>query len=104
MAQLHERFQGDSAIVNRYTLLLPKFCNRASINEVEELTQLYSSFLPEGVTLTGLETEFLRWKSYWQRQDENKRPNVTCMEDLRVASDLGTYPTLVILLRIFTTI
>ena len=56
MAQLHERFQGDSAIVNRFTLLLPKFCNRASILEAEELTQLYSSYLHEGVTVTVLET------------------------------------------------
>jgi hAT family C-terminal dimerisation region len=103
IAQLHERFQGDSAIVNRFTLLLPKFRNRASISEVEELAQLYSSFLPEGVTVTALETELLRWKSYWQRQDENKRP-VNVREALRVASDLGTYPTLVILFRIFATI
>jgi hypothetical protein len=42
MAQLHERFLGDSAIVNQFTLLLPKFCNRVSIVEVEELTQLFS--------------------------------------------------------------
>ena len=47
MAQLHERFQGDSAIVNRFTLLLPKLCSRASIVAVEELAQLYSSFLAE---------------------------------------------------------
>ena len=64
MAQLHERFQGDSAIVNRFILLLPK-CNRASIVEVEELTQLYGSFLPDGVT--AVETELLLWNSYWQR-------------------------------------
>jgi hypothetical protein len=70
MAQLHERFQGNSAFVNRFTLLLPTFCNRASILEAEELTQLYSSFLHEGVTVTVLETELLRWKSYWQRQGE----------------------------------
>jgi hypothetical protein len=101
MAQLHDRFQGDSAIVNRFILLLPKCCNRASIVEVEELTQLYGSFLPDGVT--ALETELLRWKSYWQRREENKRPG-NVMEALRVASDLGTYPTLVILLRIFGTI
>ena len=103
MAQLHERFQGDSAIVNRFTRLLPKFCDRASILEAEELTQLYSSFLHESVTVTVLETELLRWKSYWQRQEENKRPG-NVMEALRVASDLGTYPTLVILLRLFATI
>ena len=46
MAQLRERFQGDLAIVNR-SLLLPKLCNRASFIEIEELTQPYSSFLPE---------------------------------------------------------
>ena len=104
MAQLHERFQGDSAIVNRFTRLLPKFCDRASILEAEELTQLYSSFLQEGVTVTVLETELLRWKSYWQRQEENKRPG-NVVEALRVASDLlDTYPTLVILLRLFATI
>ena len=44
--QLRERFQGDSAVVDR-SLLLPTFCNRASFNEIEELPQPYSSFLPE---------------------------------------------------------
>ena len=80
MAQLRERFQGDSAIVNR-SLLQLKFCNRASFIEIEELPQPYSSFFPSvRVTVTALETEQLRWKSYWQRPD------------------LGTYPTLVILI------
>ena len=46
MAQLRERFQGDSATVNR-SLLLSKLCNRASFIEIEELPQPYSSFLPE---------------------------------------------------------
>jgi hypothetical protein len=99
MAQLHERFHGDSAIVNCFTLLLPKLCNRASILGAEELTQLYSSLFHEGVTATVLETELLHGKSYWQRQEDNKRPG-NVMEALRVASDLGTYPTLVILLKI----
>ena len=42
-------------------------------------------------------------ESYWQRQEENKRPG-NVIETLRVASDLDTYPTLVILLRLFATI
>ena len=46
MTQLRERFQGDSAVVNR-SLLLPKMCNRASFIEIEELPQPYSSFLPK---------------------------------------------------------
>jgi hAT family C-terminal dimerisation region len=46
---------------------------------------------------SALEMELLRWKSYWQRPDENKRP-------VNVTSDLGTHPTLTILLRIFATI
>ena len=85
MAQLHERFQGDSAIVDRFTLLLPNFCNRATFIEIKELPHPYSSFLPERVTVTALETELLRWESYWQLQEENKRPG-NVIETLRVAS------------------
>ena len=65
--------------------------------------KLNSSFLPESVTVTALKTELLRWESYWQRQEVNKRPG-NVIETLRVASDLDTYPTLVILLRLFATI
>jgi hAT family C-terminal dimerisation region len=104
MAQLHERFLGDSAIANRSTLLLPKFCNRAAIVEVEELTRTTVQFFSSRECHSHcFETELLRLKSYWQRQDENKRP-VHVMEALRITSDLGTYPTLVILFRIFATI
>ena len=92
MAQLHERFQGDSAIVNRFTLLLPKVFNRASFVEIEELKTI-QFFSSRGVTVTALETELLRWESYWQLQEENKRPG-NVIETLRVASDLVTYPTL----------
>ena len=39
MAQLHELYRGDSAIVNRLTLLWPEFSSLASIVSVEELKQ-----------------------------------------------------------------
>ena len=38
-AQLHKRFHGYLAIVNRFALRLPQFCNSASFVEVRELTQ-----------------------------------------------------------------
>ena len=85
MTQLRERFQGDSAIVNR-PLLLPKLCNLHHLLKLKNFhnrTVLFFSSV--SVTVYALETEQLRWKSYWQRQD------------------LGTYPALVILLRLFAT-
>jgi hypothetical protein len=74
LAQLSERFQGGSAIVSKFSLLLPSYCCNATISgsDIHTLTKLYYAFLPSEITV---ETELLRWKSYWQRQPDEKRPD-----------------------------
>ena len=57
--------------------------------------------MPDGAV--AVEMELMRWKCYWQRQPEDKRPS-NVLDTLQIASDLGTYPSLVTLFRIFATI
>lgn len=92
MTQLSERFQGGSAIASRFSILLPSYCCNATISKIDihTLIKLYDAFLPSDVAV---ETELLRWTSYWQRQPDEKRPD-NVMDALCIASELGTYPSL----------
>jgi len=48
--------------------------------------------------------EFQRWQAYWSRQPASVSRPDKAVDALRVASDLGTYPNLTVLLDIFATI
>jgi hypothetical protein len=102
IAQLNERFQSHSAKACMISILLPAYCcsNTNNYSSVEQAGQLYLQFLPSG--LNALESEFLRWKAYWERQPVNKRTEYIS-EALHVASELGTYPSITTLLHIFAT-
>ena len=59
----------------------------------------YSQLLPDG-GLIAVQTEYMRWLQYWERQPATvKRPD-SVVEALRVAAELGTYLRISILLRI----
>jgi hypothetical protein len=62
LAQLSERFQGGSAIISKFSLLLPPYCCNATTsgNDSHTLQKMYYAFLPSEITV---ETELLRWKS-----------------------------------------
>lgn len=83
------------------SVLLPAYCCSSNYSSLEIGAEFYQQFLPSG--LNALETEFLRWQAYWQRQLVNQRTDDVC-EALEIASELGTYPSIAILLRIFATI
>ena len=65
--------------------------------------ELYNQFMPDG-GLIPVQMEYMRWQQYWQRQPATvKRPD-SVVEALGVATVLGTYPSISILLRIFATL
>lgn len=50
-----------------------------------------------------VEVEYMRWQSYWRRMELTKRP-AQVLDALTVSNDLGTYPCVTVLLRIFATL
>jgi hypothetical protein len=71
--------------------------------DIVPAAELYSQFLPDGGIIK-LQTEYMRWQHYWQRQPTTvKRPDCV-VETLRVTAKLGTYPSVSVLLRIFATL
>jgi len=73
---------------------------KPQFEDIVPAVELYSQFLPDG-GLIPVQTEYMRWQQYWQRQPATvKRPD-SVVEALRVAAVLGTYPSISILLRIF---
>jgi hypothetical protein len=101
IGQVTERFRSHSAKACMVSVLLPAYCCSSNYSSLEKGAEFYQQFLPSG--LNALETEFLRWQAYWQRQPVNQRTDGVC-EALEIASELGTYPSIAILLRIFATI
>jgi hypothetical protein len=101
ISQMEERFLNHSAKVGQLSALLPSYCNNSSFADIEVAAVQYSKFLPGG--LDALETEYMRWKAYWRRQPADDRP-IHIVDVLSVATTLGTYPALAVMLRIFATI
>jgi hypothetical protein len=60
-----------------------------------------SEFLPGETSV--VEMEYMRWQSYWRRVELSKRP-AQVLDALKVSNDLGTYPCVTVLLRIFATL
>ena len=53
--------------------------------------------------MVALETEYLRWRAYWQRQSVVDRSDSVAAA-LHAAANLGTYSVITVMLRIFATI
>jgi hypothetical protein len=102
--QLHERFQSHAQIAYRLSCLLPSLCEKCTFVDVEEAVKFYCHYLTESDGLLTTQTEFLRWKAYWARQPATVNRPDNVIDALRVASDLGTYPNITVLLHIFATI
>lgn len=101
LEQMRERFQLHKANAYKLSLLLPAYCEASEFIVLKDSAKLYDPFLPGGIEC--LEAEFLRWKAYWSRQPADKRPK-RVLNALAVATELGTFPILQTLLRIFATI
>ena len=103
IAQLNERFTRHAATACQLSALLPAFLSRGKFEDIEPAAKLYSKFLPDG-GLVALQTQYMRWQHYWERQLPTvKRPD-SVLEALRVAAELETYPAVSVLLRIFATL
>lgn len=101
--QLQERFQSHAQIAYRLDCLLPVLCEKSTFGDIEE-AKFYAGYLAEADALLATRTEYLRWQSYWMRQPAAVSRPDNVIDSLRVASDLGTYPNLSVLLHIFATI
>ena len=101
LSQLEERFRNHAGRALQLSVLLPSFCDRHDFAAIEPAARSYSPVLPE--EFLALQTEFLRWKAYWQRQPVDERPS-RVVDALRIATALGTYPVITTLLCIFATI
>ena len=98
ISQLNERFEKHAIVAKQLSAILPSVCTETDFTDIESVVCVYNRFLPSDSL--AVEAEFMRWKSYWKRQPSEKRPTDVCVA-LRVASELATYPSLTILLRIF---
>jgi len=78
-------------------------CEKSTFGDIEE-AKFYAGYLAEADALLATRTEYLRWQSYWMRQPAAVSRPDNVIDSLRVASDLGTYPNLSVLLHIFATI
>jgi len=61
----------------------------------------YRQFLPGDTS--AVECEYMRWQHYWARQDPDGRPR-NILGALKIAKELGTFPSIVILLQIYATL
>jgi len=103
LVQLDERFTRHAATACQLSVILPAFLNSGKFEDIVPAVELYSQFLPDG-GLIPVQTEYMRWQQYWQRKPATvKRPD-SVVEALRVAAELGTYPSISILLQIFATL
>jgi hypothetical protein len=80
---------------------LPSFVAEKAYEDIMPAVKLYSQFLPDTVAV---QMEFMRWKSYWERQPDNVQRPDTVIDSLNIAIELGTYPALSTLLQIFATL
>lgn len=103
ISQLRERFSHHSVAACQLSSLLPAYCTNSDWKAIEPAGKLYSKFLPEN-NVAALQMEFMRWQQYWRRQPTHvERPD--CVTDaLKVATELGTYPAICTMLRIFATL
>ena len=100
VGQLKARFQGHSSIACKLVRLLPTFCTTQTFANIEDSVQLYRRFLPDDSDALDVEVEFKRWTAYWARKPEDDRPGRP-LNALQAAISAGTFPCMVILLRIF---
>lgn len=103
LSQLAERFAEKSSVAYLLSALLPAYVIDISFDAVTKAASHYEDFLP-GDGLTAARTELMRWQNYWQRQPADVRRPDSVLDALKVADDLGTYPALSILLRIYATL
>lgn len=102
LSQLKERFEQQTAIAYQMSTVIPAFMDNCTFSQLEPAAKFYSTFL-DGDTLA-LQTEYTRWQLYWSRQPASTRRPDKILEALQTASQLGTYPLLTTLMRIFTTL
>jgi hypothetical protein len=82
---------------------LAAFLNSRKYDDIGLAAKLYWEILLDG-GLVALQTQYLQWPQYWERQKAiTWWRDLTVPEELRVAAELGTYPTFS-LLRIFATL
>jgi len=101
--QLNERFSQHAVTACQLTALLPAYCTTTDFSVVEPAGALYAKFLP-GKNVTTLQMEFLRWQQYWKRQAQDVARPQSATEALHAASELGTYPAICVLLKIYATL
>ena len=103
LEQLNERFSSHNANSSALSALLPAYCQgtECESSRVKSSANCFEKFFTHG--LNGLDAEISRWKSYWSRQASTDRPK-RVMETISRAEELGTYPVISKLLRIFATI
>jgi hypothetical protein len=99
LGQLEARFQGHSATVCKLVGLLPAFCTTMAFVSIKESVQFYQRFLPHDTDILYAEIEFKRWIAYWARKPEGDRPRRP-LDALQAALAAGTFPCIVVLLRI----
>ena len=104
IAQMKERF-------NKHCLLPTKICNflPSSISEnrdypINEIVEMYQEQLDvENSSYVTATIEFQRWKACWLAVAKEKRP-CTALHACKAVGELGTYPIIHKLLRIFLTL
>ena len=78
----------------------PLSAQHKTFANIEDSVQLYNRFLPDDSDALEVEFELKRWSAYWARQPEGDRPDRP-LDALQAAVSAGTFPCIVILLRIF---
>jgi hypothetical protein len=101
ICQLTERFSGHSAKAYLLSALIPTFCLDREFSAIADGVKMYLPFL--SVEETAVEVEYLRWQAYRKRQGVDQKRD-TILTALKIADELGTYPCITTLLRIFATI
>ena len=104
IAQMKERF-------HKHRLLSTKICNflPSSIGEnrdypINEIVEMYQEQLDvENSSYLAATIEFQRWKACWLAVPKEKRP-CTALHASKAAEELGIYPIIHKLLRIFVTL
>ena len=104
LEQLNERFSNKQVDAAKLQILLPCKSLESNFDLLKNSVVFYSAFLDDNVE--AVESEFLRWKSYWQRR---KNENDVCipnnvLDALTEAKKLATFPNLTILLQILATL
>jgi hypothetical protein len=100
ISELNRRFSAHTKKCYSLMKLIPKFSPQTEFAVIKDGIAVYAKFWVGGVA--AVEAEFLRWQAHWQRCTENDRPDdAICALD--AAQKFGTYPCIVILLRILIT-